>query len=90
MTEEERQEHVVHLVEGIHAVISGEEIALACTALTIAVAAVIINTSKGEKDRLVQSREFAQQLEDYALRGDIVEWIKANTTYVSSVSGSKQ
>jgi hypothetical protein len=82
---EEAQLHVIRMVDQINGVIAGETTATACTALTIAVAAMIVNTATDGKDRISQAREFARQLEQYALRDDIVEWIKAHTTQVSVV-----
>jgi hypothetical protein len=91
MSDDDKELHVIRMVDQINTVIGGEDLAQACTALTLAVASMIINTSKDEKERLIQSREFARQLEDYALRGDIVEWIKMNTTHISKPTmGSKQ
>ena len=51
----------------------------------IALENMIVNTATDGKDRISQAREFARQLEQYALRDDIVEWIKAHTTQVSVV-----
>jgi predicted DNA-binding protein with PD1-like motif len=90
MSDEEGQRRVIRMVDQINKVLAGEDIASACTALTISVASMIINTATSENDRIDQAREFAKQLEGYALRGDIVEWIKAHTTHISAASRRDQ
>jgi hypothetical protein len=86
---DERQDYVVRLVDQINGLLAGEDNAEACTALTLAVACQIISTDKGKQDRIGQAHAFAEQLEGFVLRDDMVEWIKSNTTHITG-TGRKQ
>jgi 3,4-dihydroxy-2-butanone 4-phosphate synthase len=80
MTEDERQEHVIVLVNQINGVLGGEGVAETATALTLSVICHIVATSRSAEERAQQAGVFARQVEDYLRREDIVEWIRANTT----------
>jgi hypothetical protein len=89
MNDDDNANHIICMVDQINSVLAGEDLASAHTALTLTVAAMIVSTTSERKERIAQAREFAKQLEAYALRDDMVEWIKSRTTHIA-VSGRNQ
>jgi hypothetical protein len=78
-----RQERVHAYVAEVMRVVSGIPYEEAATTLTVSVAAVMIAWTKDDKrEREEMARHFARQLRETVARDDIVEWIKAHTTYV--------
>jgi hypothetical protein len=81
MTDEERQDYVVNLADRINKVLAGERSDDAQTALTLAVACQIV-AAAASTDQIPQiSKVFASQLDGFVRRDDMVEWIKAHTTF---------
>jgi len=74
--DEEAQQRVMGLVNQINRALGGQDMAEAQTALTIAVACMIVSTASGRKDRFAQVRSFTGHLEGFLKREDFVEWIK--------------
>jgi hypothetical protein len=70
--------HVFDLVNQITTILAGEEIAVQCSALTLASACLIIATEE-HGNRVEQAREFAKQLEYHMRSDDFVNWIKQTT-----------
>ena len=82
MDEDEQQQHrVVELVNQVMHVLAGQNDAEATTALTLAVVCTIVAHAKDDADCRAQAKVFTQQVYDYADRRDIVDWIKAATSY---------
>lgn len=86
---EATQERVIALVNQIMAVMAGVDEVEAKTALTLAVVSMIVSTSDGDAECHTQAMVFTGQVLDYADRRDIVEWIKAATSW-SPVSNKTQ
>lgn len=72
------RDRVIQMVDRINTVLSGEDMAEAHTALTLAVACQIIASDEngGLKGRVAQARTFAGQLDLFLKREDIVKFIK--------------
>ena len=84
MTDQAQQDRVHAYVAEIVRVVSGIPFEEASTALTVSVAAVMICW----EDLLHSNRKkmavvFAKQLQETLDREDIVEWIRAHTTYAA-------
>ena len=75
---------VVRLTDGILAVLAGADGAEADTALTLAVVASICVGSPDAATRLRAAEGFSRQVREFIQREDIVAWIKASTTWMSS------
>ena len=78
------QDRVVRLTDGILAVLAGADGAEADTALTLAVVASICVGSPDAATRLRAAEGFSRQVREFIQREDIVAWIKASTTWMSS------
>jgi hypothetical protein len=89
MVDHAQQERVHAYVAEIVRTVTGVPFAECCTALTISVAAVIIAWAElDDRDKAKARNEMAQnfynQLRMSLGREDIVEWIKAHTSYVAA------
>jgi hypothetical protein len=78
MTSEQEQDFVMELVDRMLAVIAGAELPCTITALSLAVAAVIISTSKNPADRELVCDAFTKIVRNF-LTPDWIELIKAHT-----------
>jgi hypothetical protein len=85
VSDDAEQEHVVFLASKISSVLAGEQVANACTALTLAVAVQIIATGEegdGLEDYLDASRGFVASLQQFLRQKDVVDWLKANIVHL--------
>jgi hypothetical protein len=78
------QRRVVRLTDGILAVLAGADGAEADTALSLAVVASICVGSPDAATRLQAAEGFSRQVREFVQREDIVAWIKASTTWLTS------
>ena len=79
-----QQDRVVRLTDGILAILAGADSAEADTALTLAVIASMCMDSSDAAARLQAAEGFSRQVREFIQREDIVAWIKASTTWMSS------
>ena len=79
-----QQDRVVRLTDGILAILAGADSAEADTALTLAVIASMCMDSSDAAARLQAAEGFSRQVRELTQREDIVAWIKASITWMSS------
>jgi len=79
----EAQDRVVRIVDGILAILAGVDTAEADTALALAVMAAICMTEPDAAMRRQMAEGFTQQVREFIQRRDMVEWIQASIIPVS-------
>ena len=80
----ECRDRVVRLTDGILAVLAGADSAEADTALTLAVVASMCMGASDAATRLRAAEGFSRSVREFIQREDIVAWIKASITWMSS------
>jgi len=78
----EAQDRVVRLADGIMAILAGSDVAEGDTALSLVVAVSICAHAPNDEATRYQALEgFTRLVSEFIQRKDILDWIKASTTY---------
>jgi hypothetical protein len=78
-----QQQRVTHLASEIMSILAGIEEDEACTALTVSVVAAICALADNTHEaRMTMADAFYAQVISHLHRPDVVDWIRANTTWL--------
>jgi hypothetical protein len=79
----EAQGRVIHMADGILAILAGLDLVEAETALTLAVMATICTTESDAAKCRQMAEGFTRQVREFVQREDIVQWVRAAVRPVS-------